>query len=215
MTQIKCVLFDCDGVVVDSERLSNQVIRDDLAQHGLVMTLEQTMQTFVGGTLEGVGVRARQMGADLPEGWLDQLYTKIYAKLSAEVTVVPGITDVLDALDRAGVPYAMGSNGSLEKMRITLGRTGLLDRFAGRLYSGQDMDRPKPAPDVYLHAARALRWSPAQCAVIEDSASGAKAARSAGMVCFGFVRDTPRDRLAPFADVLFDDMEHLPQLLGV
>ncbi len=215
MTAPKAVLFDCDGVVVDSERLTNSVIRDDLAQRGLDLTLDECMAAFVGGTMKGVGEKAATMGADMPDDWLAEIYPKIYDALAQKVELIPGIIGVLDALDGAGVPFAMGSNGEVRKMETTLGRTGLLHRFDGRLFSGQAMDAPKPAPDVYLHAARALRVSPAHTVVIEDSRSGALAAQAAGMRCFGFVRDTAPDQLSDVADVLFDDMAELPGLLGI
>lgn len=209
------VIFDCDGVVVDSEPLTNAVLRDDLAARGLDLTLAQVMDEFVGGTMAAVGQQAAQMGAEIPGDWLDQVYAKIYAHLAENVEAVPGIATVLDRLDAAGIPYAIGSNGSRRKMEITLGRTGLYDRFAGKLYSGQEIPNPKPAPDVYLLAAREAGVMPDRCAVIEDSASGAKATKAAGMTCFGFIAETPPAKLAQIADHLFKDMAALPDLLGV
>ncbi|MEM8979001.1 MAG: HAD-IA family hydrolase [Pseudomonadota bacterium] len=207
------VLFDCDGVVVDSERLSNTVLRDDLAERGLDLPLRDIMDLFVGGTIEGAGREAAKRGAQIPDTWLSEVYAKIYDLLSREVTLIPGITEVLDALDAAGIPYAMGSNGSVEKMQITLGKTGLLERFEGRLYSGQELGAPKPAPDVYLKAAGDVPAS--ACVVIEDSASGAKAAKAAGMACFGFTYDTEPARLDGLVTEMFDDMAHLPAMLGL
>jgi beta-phosphoglucomutase-like phosphatase (HAD superfamily) len=122
---------------------------------------------------------------------------------------------VLDALDKAGIPYAMGSNGTPEKMQITLGQHGLVERFRGHLYSGQAMGRPKPAPDLYLHAAGRLGVSPANCVVIEDSAAGARAARLAGMRCFGYAPKGAHPGLVAEGAVLFNDMQELPALLGV
>ncbi|MEO0357060.1 MAG: HAD family phosphatase [Pseudomonadota bacterium] len=211
----KAVLFDCDGVVVDSERLTNLIIQDDLASRGLALTLDQIMATFVGGTMAGVGEKAAKMGADIPDTWLADIYPKIYRALGEQVELVPGILPVLDALDAHSIRYAIGSNGEIKKMETTLGRTGLLDRFQGVMFSGQAMGAPKPAPDVYLHAARALGVTPAQAIVIEDSRSGAAAAHAAGMRCFGFARDTQPAAFDGVADVIFDDMADLPSLLGV
>ncbi|WP_420862149.1 HAD family hydrolase [Algirhabdus cladophorae] len=211
----KMVLFDCDGVVVDSEVITNQVFRDDLAGRGLDLRLDQIMELFVGGTMSGAGQEAARLGADIPADWLDIIYPKIYAALEAEVEVVPGIVAVLDRLDARAIPYAMGSNGRVTKMQITLGRTRLLHRFEGRMYSAQDLGAPKPAPDVYLKAAADAGIEPSDCVVIEDSASGAKAAVAAKIRCFGYTADTPADRLAPHCDTVFDDMRDLPDLLGL
>lgn len=209
------LLFDCDGVVVDSETLTNSVLRDDLAQRGLNLRLDEVMGIFVGGTMMSIGEMAKTMGAKLPDDWLEQVYAKIYKHLDAHVELIPGIVPVLDRLDAAGIPYAMGSNGSVKKMHITLGRTGLLDRFEGKLYSGQDMPKPKPAPDVYLKAAEDAGMAPERCAVIEDSAAGARAAVAAGMDCYGFHRETDAYKLFPHSEALFDDMAQLPDLLKI
>lgn len=211
----KMVLFDCDGVVVDSETLTNQVMRDDLAGRGLDLRLEQIMDLFVGGTMENAGIEAGKLGADMPVDWLPIIYGKIYGVLQDEVELIAGIVPVLDQLEAAGIPYAMGSNGRMEKMQITLGRTGVLERFEGRMYSAQDLGAPKPAPDVYLKAAADAGIAATDCVVIEDSASGAKAAVAANMRCFGYTAETPIDRLAPHCDAMFDDMGDLPELLGL
>jgi HAD superfamily hydrolase (TIGR01509 family) len=215
MTDLQMVVFDCDGVIVDSERMLNEELRDDLALHGLDMSVEAVMEKFIGGTMDGVAKKARAVGADLPIGWVDLFYQKVYARLAAEVELIPGIVGVLDALDAAGVPYSIGSNGRIEKMEVTLGRTGLLHRFEGRMLSGQDFANPKPAPDVYLACMALVGADPARCAVIEDSATGATAGRASGARSFGFHAETPREKLEPHCDVLFDDMQHLPGLLGL
>lgn len=211
----KAVLFDCDGVLVDSETLTNQVLRDDLAKHGLDMPLARVMDLFVGGTMKAVHQQASNLGAELPDDWVEALYPKIYAVLESEVTAIAGIETVLDALDAAAIPYGVGSNGRIEKMEITLGRTGLLDRFQGRLYSGQHMAQAKPAPDVYLKIASDLGVAPEHCAVIEDSANGARAGHAAEMTVFGYTAETAPKVLKPYCNVLFDDMLRLPKMLGL
>ena len=135
--------------------------------------------------------------------------------LRASTPLVPGILGVLDALDLAGIPFAMGSNGTPEKMAITLGQHGLVERFRGHLYSGQAMGRPKPAPDLYLHAAGRLGVDPATCVVIEDSPAGARAARAAGMRCYGYAPKGAHPGLAAEGAILFHDMVELPGILGV
>lgn len=218
MTRAEAVLFDCDGVIVDSEGPSFVLFLEELAAHGLPLTLEEFETSFVGGTVEMVAQRALAAGADLPEGWVAHFYGRMYAMLAAGVPLVSGVVEVLDQLDAAGVPYAMGSNGTLEKMQITLGQHGLMHRFRVVL-SGQALGNPKPAPDVYLQAAAACSVRPEGCVVIEDSASGARAGLAAGMRVLGYAEhgpDTPTARaLAGLGVPLFHRMEELPGLLGI
>ncbi|NEX45991.1 HAD family hydrolase [Pseudotabrizicola algicola] len=212
----KAVIFDCDGVVVDSEPMTFELLADDFAQHGLHLPVTVIARDFIGGTMADVAARARAAGADLPDDWVDRFYHRLYARLAQGTPLIPGILTVLDALDGAGIPYAMGSNGSDEKMQITLGQhPGLLARFRGHLYSGQTLGAPKPAPDLYLHAAARLGVAPSGCIVIEDSPTGARAAHAAGMRCMGYAAHTPPERLAAVGAVPFFDMAALPGLIGL
>lgn len=209
------VIFDCDGVVVDSEHPTLVMVRDDLEKYGLNLTLEDLEAGYIGGTVETVATKARANGARLPDDWVSDFYERMYAMLRASVPLVPGILGVLDALDSAGIPYAMGSNGTPEKMQITLGQHGLVERFRGHLYSGQALGRPKPAPDLYLYAATRLGVAPKGCAVIEDSAAGARAARLAGMRCYGYAPKGVHPALQAEGAVLFGSMGELPAILGI
>ena len=209
------VIFDCDGVVVDSEHPTLVMVRDDLEKYGLCLTLEELEAGYIGGTVETVAEKARANGARLPEDWVGDFYQRMYAMLRASVPLVPGIVAVLDALDSAGIPFAMGSNGTPEKMQITLGQHGLVERFRGHLYSGQALGRPKPAPDLFLHAAGRLGVAPSVCVVIEDSAAGARAARAAGMRCYGYAPKGAHAALVAEGAILFHDMAELPGILGV
>lgn len=213
---IRAVLFDCDGVLVDSEPLTDAVIARSLARHGLALGQHEISGMFRGGTLAGVAETAREMGADLPEDWLARTYDDIHAKLAEGTPLVPGIEGVLDRLDAAGIAYAVGSNGSHRKMEVTLGQhPDLRRRFGDRVFSREDVARPKPAPDLYLHAAHALGVAPAQAAVIEDSPTGARAARAAGIRCFGYAAAEKADGLLAEGATVFRDMADLPGLLGL
>lgn len=209
------VIFDCDGVVVDSEHPTLIMVRDDLEKYGLRLTLEELEAGYIGGTVETVAAKARANGARLPEDWVSDFYDRMYAMLRASVPLIPGVVGVLDALDKAGIPFAMGSNGTPEKMQITLGQHGLVERFRGHLYSGQALGKPKPAPDLFLHAAGRLGVPAADCVVIEDSAAGARAARAAGMRCYGYAPKGAHAALAAEGAILFKDMAELPGILGV
>ena len=209
------IIFDCDGVLVDSEPVTNRLLAEELTACGLPTTTDQAINRFVGGTIRSVYEKAVEMGARLPDDWVEHFYARMIGTLRTEVTIMPGIVDVLDALDEAGIPYCVGSNGPMLKMDATLKVTGLWDRLEGRIYSAHDVGIAKPDPGLFLHAARDMGFGTDACTVIEDSASGARAAEAAGMRCFGFTRDTPEAKLTAHGATPFDDMAELPRLLGL
>lgn len=193
---IEAVIFDCDGVLVDSEPPMLEVVVANLSRHGLSLSHAQANAMFVGGTLRGVGERARAMGAPLPETWVDDTYAEIYARLREGIPAMEGVHDLLDALEARGMPYAVASNGSIEKMSITLGQTGLWERFEGRMISAHAAGVAKPDPRLFLLAAEVLGRPPGACAVVEDSPTGCTAARDAGMRCYGLAPEGDGARLA-------------------
>lgn len=207
----QAVIFDCDGVVVDSEPMLFSLLEQDLARHGLPLDHQAMQDHLLGLTLQALRDKANALGAQLPPDWCDDFYARLYRILALGTPLVPGILATLDVLDGAGVPYAIGSNGSLEKMQITLGQHGLIPRFRG-LFSGQVLGKPKPAPDLFLHAAAEMGVDPAACVVVEDSATGARAARLAGMRCLGFVPHGDPGLASEGAE-LFIDMAELPRIL--
>ncbi len=213
MNKPDLVLFDCDGVLVDSEVITTGIIRDDLARHGLDMPAARIDALFVGGTMAGVIETSRAMGAVLPDRWVDDIHAAIFSVLEAECLAVPGIEGVLDALDAAGIPYAVASNGPVAKMDVTLRKTGLWPRFSGHIYSAHDCAASKPAADVYLKAAGGI--APERCVVVEDSVTGARAGQVAGMTVYGFARGGPWEKLAPHCAAMFDDMAELVEFLGL
>ena len=212
---IKAVIFDCDGVLVDSEPAAFAMLGEDMARHGLPLTHAEMEAHFLGGTIPGAAAKARALGADLPANWVDDFYERLYARLAEGTPLIPDVLGVIAALDAAGIAYAVGSNGSDRKMQVTLGQhPALLAKLHGRLFSGQTLGAPKPAPDLYLHAARALGVPPAHAAVIEDSPTGARAARAAGMTCFGYAPEGG-NALAAEGATPFVHMRDLPRLLGI
>ncbi|TBX28396.1 HAD family hydrolase [Nioella sediminis] len=215
MTRPELVIFDCDGVLVDSETVSNRVLAENLTRHGLPMTLERCMELFVGGTMRGVGEQARGMGADLPADWVDEIYAETYAALRAGVDVIAGIPELLDHLDAARIPYAVGSNGSEAKMQITLGQNGLLDRFNGAIFSAHTLKTAKPDPDLYLAAAAHFSVAPDRAVVLEDSATGATAAARAGMRCLGYAPHGDGAALKAKGAEIIDSMYSVPALIGL
>jgi HAD superfamily hydrolase (TIGR01509 family) len=218
MIRPDAVLFDCDGVIVDSEGPTYDLLIEELSAHGLPMTRQRLEEEFIGTTVETISAKARAAGARLPKTWVGDFYRRMYVMLAGGVPLVEGAAEVLDRLDREGIPYAMGSNGSLEKMQITLGQHALIHRFRAVL-SAQAIGKPKPAPDVYVMAAAACGAAPGRCVVVEDSASGARAALAAGIPCLGFAAhgsQAPAARqLAALQVPLFHSLADLPGLLGL
>ncbi|MER5170951.1 HAD family phosphatase [Thioclava sp. GXIMD2076] len=214
---IKAVIFDCDGVLVDSEPMTFELLQEEFAAHGLELERHEMEGMFIGGTIEGCAMRAREMGATLPEDWADHYYTTLCERLRAGTPLMAGVPELLERLDAAGIPYAVGSNGRHVKMDATLGQhPEIRAKLEGRLFSGQeDVVRPKPAPDLYLHCAAVLGVAPEHCVVIEDSPPGADAAAAAGMRCLGYAPQGEYPKLAATGAELFTDMAQVPALIGL
>ncbi len=207
----KLVIFDCDGVLVDSELVSNQILMENLSRYGLQISLAECMDLFVGGTMKGVMTKAKSLGANLPKNWVDEVYKATYARLKQGVDPVKGVVNILDRLDAAGIKYCVASNGSVEKMNITLGQNNMLQRFENNMFSAHELGVSKPDPDLFLIAAGNV--APQDCVVIEDSLSGVRAARAAGMKCFGYHEHNDGAALAAEGAILFNDMNLLANLL--
>jgi len=210
---LQLVIFDCDGVLVDSERLAVRVEAAVLAELGWPLSQAEVIERFMGRSQAFMAQAILdRLGDRLPGDWQDRLDRRYRAAFDAELAPVDG---VVEALDRIATPTCVASGGSHEMLRHTLGLTGLYDRFEGRIFSASEVAEGKPAPDLFLHAAARLGAEPAACAVVEDSRYGVEAARAAGMRAFGYTGGlTPPDRLAGPRTVLFDDMRRLPDLLA-
>jgi HAD superfamily hydrolase (TIGR01509 family) len=212
MRRFELVIFDCDGVLVDSELITSRVFAGLLAELGLPVTLEFTLENFVGHSMQQCWEQvAGMLGKEVPAHWQSEFQLRTTAALEAEVQAVHGIEAVLDSLE---VPYCVASSGSHAKMATTLGATGLLPRFSGRIFSAADVARGKPAPDIFLHAASRCGVQPHDCAVIEDSPAGVAAGVAAGMTVFGYCACTLEQRLLEAgAHYTFNTMAKLPALL--
>jgi HAD superfamily hydrolase (TIGR01509 family) len=210
------VIFDCDGVLVDSEPISNRIFTDMLNGIGLRATQEETMRDFVGRSMSAcMAIVAERLGRPAPEDFVPTMQARTFAAFREGLHAVAHVEDALDALDAAGVPTCVASSGEHEKMRTTLGITGLLPRFDGRLFSATEVPRGKPAPDLFLHAASRMGAEPSRCAVIEDSPVGVRAAVAAGMRALGYAARGQHAQLREAGATAFDDMRELAGLLGV
>jgi len=216
MTQPDLVIFDCDGVLVDSEPITNALLREDLGARGLALSTHEIEKYFVGGTMTGVAAEAARMGADIPANWVDLIYVEMHRRLALGTPIIEGVEGVMDQLDAAGIPYCVGSNGSLEKMQITLGQhPSLQDRLAGKLYSAHVLGTAKPEPDMFLKAAADHGIAPASVAVIDDATAGCIAARRAGMQAFGYAALDDGARLKAEGSTVFHSMHDLHRLLDL
>ncbi len=206
------VIFDCDGVLVDSERVTNAVLAEMLRGLGLDVTLEQVLRDYVGRTTAAcVALIEERLGGPLPANFLDEYRVRTEAALRERLQPVPGVRE---ALDRITVPVCVASSGEPEKMRLTLGLTGLLEHFDGNLFSATQVPRSKPHPDVFLLAADRMGVPPARAAVVEDSPVGVQAGVAAGMTVFGYAAAGKPGELAAAGAITFDDMRDLPALLA-
>ncbi|GGW98085.1 HAD family hydrolase [Streptomyces noursei] len=210
------IIFDNDGVLVDSEPISNRILAGYLTELGHPTTYEESLRDFMGGSVQRVRDMVREKsGRALPADFETDFHTRVFDEFRRRLQPVPGVEAVLERLAADGVPYCVGSSGSHERIRVALTKTGLFERFgAKRVFSSQDVPRGKPAPDLFLHAAKEMGVAPGRCAVVEDSPLGVRAAVAAGMDVYGFTAMTPAVKLREAgATALFGDMAELPRLV--
>lgn len=181
---IDLVIFDCDGVLVDSEVISCRLHADVLSRHGYPITIEQVFDRFLGRSTRQAHLEVEaELGRSLRDDFHMQLQDELFQAFEAELEAIPHIGAALDQIAR---PACVASSGSHQRMRVSLGRTGLYDRLAPHIYSASEVRNGKPAPDLFLFAAERMRTPPARCLVIEDSVPGITGARAAGMTVLGF-----------------------------
>jgi HAD superfamily hydrolase (TIGR01509 family) len=186
------VVFDCDGVLVDSEPISNGVLAEMLGEQGWQLTLAETRAIFQGMLLTDIRAAAeRELGRALPADWIEQYVARRAAVFDAELQPVPGAAELVERVAGAGIDVCIASQGSLAKIARSLALTGLERLFPPQSrFSAYDIPRGKPAPDLFLHAAASSGVEPSRCAVVEDTPSGVVAAVAAGMAVYGLTADS-------------------------
>ena len=207
---IALVIFDCDGVLIDSEIISASALVEELAQHGIAIEMSHVLEQFIGHPYTVVaGKIAAFAGAPLPPSFESAYRRPAGAAVRGRAAPMPGVLDVLDHL---AVPFCAATSSNSERAHHSLRAAGLTERFGERVYTVSMVARPKPAPDLFLHAAKAMQVDPKQCLVIEDSDLGIAAAQAAGMIAWQFTGGShyqachriPTPNLAP--DRSFHDM---------
>ncbi|WP_068084516.1 HAD family hydrolase [Polycladidibacter stylochi] len=218
MQQPKLVIFDCDGVLVDTETIANEIFSQQLAELGIEMSPEQCHRKFTGKTMERCFEEVQQLtDQELPDDWADKVRASDIEAFKAGVDAIPGVEAVIQQLQSANLPFCVGSSGRYEKMNVTLGASKLIKYFEKRLFSAQDCKNGKPAPDIFLYAAFSMGNKPEDCVVIEDSYPGVEAGVAAGMKVFAYCADpmTDQNRMRDLGGIPFTDMAELPLLLGL
>lgn len=213
-TPPKLVIFDCDGVLVDSEPIFLRVLHKLLLTYGAKLSYQECWNLFVGKTTHEVVGYMTTQGIAYPECWAKDFYQQSMSALEREVLPVEGIPQVLKLLSSAKVPTCVASNGLSTVVQAALKQTGLLPWLEGRIFSAQEIGASKPAPDVFLHAAKTNGVKPEHCVVIEDSPSGLEAAANAGMRCFAYVPSNAQTPENLFGAIKFSKMQSLPKMLG-
>lgn len=211
------VIFDCDGVLVDSEPIAAQVDAELLAELGWAISVEEVQDRFIGSSAQYFRSEVEAaLGRPMPRDWDDRFRERFEVLAARHLTAVSGVAGVLAALVSAQVPCCVASNSRRERVAWCLRRTGLAEYFGDRIFTARDVAHPKPAPDLFLHAAASLGAPPEDSVVVEDSRFGVEAARRSGMAVFGYAGGlTARASLEGPGTTVFEDMADLPALLGL
>lgn len=222
--RFEAVLFDCDGVLVDSEAITNAVLREMLIELGWPISEADCVRLFIGRALaEQWPVILEHTGVRIDDSWIMEFRRRRDEGLRARVQPIAGVAAALAAIvapDAYGSRVAVASGADMGKITMQLSVTGLSEYFGGRLFSGMDTPRSKPAPDVYLAAAAGLGVSAAESAVVEDTVAGVQAGVAAGATVFGYTSGSltstaPEALIEAGATAVFSDMAELPALLGL
>jgi HAD superfamily hydrolase (TIGR01509 family) len=205
------VIFDCDGVLVDSDRIALRILAERITALGLPTTYDDCVRDFLGLGMPGtLRILEERLGGRLPAGWVEELDAAVREAFRRQLRPVAGVVEALDQID---LPICIASSGSQEKMRLTLGLTGFRERFEGRTFSAEEVAHGKPAPDLFLHAAARMGVAPERCLVVEDSPFGVAGTVAAGMRALGYAADDDGEALFAAGAKVFTSMAELPGLL--
>jgi HAD superfamily hydrolase (TIGR01509 family) len=211
--EFKCIIFDCDGVLVDSEAISARVFRDMALELGLDIEFETVLEQITGTSMkENLKFFGDRIRGGLPPDFETEFRRRSYEAFKTDLKPISGIHALLDKIK---VPIGVASSGPAEKIRLNLTTTNLIHKFEGHIFSSYDIGSWKPEPEIYLYAARKMGFNPADCAVIEDSKPGIMAAKAGGFQVFGFAHGKNKPVFEALGATVFQDMSALGKMLGL
>jgi HAD superfamily hydrolase (TIGR01509 family) len=207
----KCIIFDCDGVLVDSETISAKIFQEMAAELGFNMSFETAVENFAGVSMqENLKFIADNIVGELPENFEKQFRVKTFDAFKNDLQPIDGVHNLINKIN---VPFCVASSGPVEKIRINLTATNLIEKFEGRIFSCYDINSWKPEPDIYLHAAKNMGFSPEDCVVIEDTIAGITAARTGGFKVYALGNEEKRSNFEELGATVFYSMKELENLL--
>ena len=211
------VIFDCDGVLVDTEGMSNMRLSQWLTEAGYPIDYETCRRRYEGRSMMSVKAEVEAAGIVLGDDFVERWNLALPDLFANGVNEVPNVRTLVHALRDAEIPYCVASSARVSKMHLTLGTTGLLPLFEHAMFSSTMVARGKPFPDLFLHAASTMGFAPEGCVVIEDSVAGTKAGRAAGMTVYSYAGDpfAHRDSLAEAGGIVVDDMRAIHPMIGL
>ena len=210
----ECIIFDCDGTLVDSEGITNQVIAEMAGELGIQMTGEEASSEFGGKTLDGVLYKMKEMsGKEIPDDWLPRLVQMVNDSWESKLRPVKGVREILEIIK---IPVCVASNGEPTHVRLSLRLTKLYDFFGEKIFTASEVKAPKPSPELFLYAAEKMGFEPKECVIIEDSVTGVRAAVNANIRVYGIINNLfSENDLRNAGAIPFKNMLELPKLLGL
>jgi len=209
----KCIIFDCDGVLVDSEAISAKVFQNMVSEMGFHLDFETVLEQITGTSMkENLRFFRESIGRELPADFESEFRKRSYKAYKTDLKAIKGIHNLLDKIN---IPIGVASSGPIEKITLNLTSTNLIDKFENNIFSCFDIGSWKPEPEIYLHAAKEMGFKPGECAVIEDSIVGVQAARAGGFDVYAFANEKNRSDLENLGATVFSTMEELGNLLDI
>jgi HAD superfamily hydrolase (TIGR01509 family) len=213
MMEYKCIIFDSDGVLVDSETLSAKVLQEMAMELGFDLDFETAVERFAGTSMkENMQFIEKNIHGSLPEDFVIEFRERTYEAFKTDLKAVHGIHELIEKL---GIPFCVASSGPMEKIRLNLGIVSLLDHFENRIYSSYDIGSWKPEPGIFLHAAKEMGFTPEDCVVVEDSASGIRAAIAGGFKVYALANEKKKKTFEQLGAIAFENMKELEKLLAL
>lgn len=209
----KCIIFDCDGVLVDSEAISAKVFQEMVSELGCDLDFETVLEQITGTSMkENLKFFAKCVGRDLPVDFEKEFRARSYEAFKTDLKPIPGVHELIDKIK---IPIGVASSGPAAKIKLNLTTTGLIDKFGDNIFSCYDIESWKPEPDIYLHAAKQLGFSPGDCAVVEDSEPGVVSAIKGGFDVYVLASENQKNTFTDLGATAFSNMEQLGNLLNI